>query len=114
MLAAVGIYGVLTYSVVQRTREIGIRVALGAERIAVAAMIVRQGMVLTGLGVAAGLAGAMAVTRYLEGMLYGLTPFDVDRFVMVTVFLLATALLACTLPAWRALRVDPLTALRHD
>ena len=112
-LAAVGIYGVMAYSVSQRTREIGIRVALGAPRREVLGLVLRQGLTLAAIGIAAGLAGALAVTRYLENMLFGLTPFDPSTFAAVSVLLAAIALIACYVPARRATRVDPIVALRY-
>jgi predicted permease len=113
-LATVGIYGVLSHAVTQRTREIGIRMALGAAPSRVLATVVRQSLTLTGIGAAIGLVGAAAVTRYLESMLFELTPLDPSTFVGVVVLFLLVALLASYLPAARASRVDPLVALRHD
>jgi ABC-type antimicrobial peptide transport system permease subunit len=114
ILASVGIYGVLAYSVSQRTREIGIRMALGAEKRNVLRLILGQGLVLTLIGIVSGLAGAFAVTRYLESMLFGLTALDPTVFVAVTALLTITAVLACYVPARRATRVDPIVALRHE
>ena len=114
VLASVGIYGVLAYSVSQRTREIGIRMALGAERRNVLRLILSQGMVLTAIGIVAGLAGAFAVTRYLESMLFGLTALDPTTFVGVTALLILTAATACYVPARRATKVDPIVALRYE
>ena len=109
-----GIYGVLAYSVSQRTREIGIRMALGAEKQNVLRLILSQGMVLTAIGIVAGLAGAFAVTRYLESMLFGLTALDPTTFVGVTALLIVTAATACYVPARRATKVDPIVALRYE
>lgn len=113
-LAAVGIYGVMAYAVTQRTREIGIRMALGARRPAVMKLVLVQGLAMTSAGLVIGLAGAMAVTRYLDGMLFGLTPLDPATFVAMTIVLVGVALLACGIPARRAVRIDPSSALRHE
>ena len=114
LLAAVGIYGVIAYSVVQRTREIGIRMALGARTGAVLWLVMGQGALIAGVGLAAGLAGASAVTRYLEAMLFGLTPLDLTTFAAVAVLFAAVATLACYVPAARAIRINPATALRAE
>ena len=113
-LAAIGIYGVMAYSVAQRTREIGVRVALGARREQVVALVLKQGLLLTGAGVIIGLAGAAAVTRYLEGMLFGLTPLDPGTFTLVSLLLTLVATLASYVPARRATKVDPVVALRCE
>jgi predicted permease len=113
-IAAIGIYGVLASLVAQRTREIGIRIALGADRTGVMALIMRQGAVLTGIGITLGLTGAFATTRYLQGMLYGLTPLDVPTLSSVGLGFALVALLASWVPARRATRVNPLTALRSE
>ena len=113
-LAAIGIYGVMAYSVSQRTREIGIRVALGAQRSEVVGLVLNQSLVLTVVGIALGIAGAAAVTRYLEGLLFGLTPLDPATFIGVSVMFAAVALVAAYVPARRATRVDPLVALRCE
>ena len=113
-LAAIGLYGVMAYSVVQRTREIGIRMALGAQPRDVLRSVFGQGLRLVGIGVALGAAGGAAVSRVLRAMLFGLSPFDPIAYVSVSLFLVAVALLACYLPARWATKVDPLTALRHE
>jgi putative ABC transport system permease protein len=114
VLAAVGIYGVMSYTVQQRTREIGIRIALGASADRVVAMIVRRGLMLAVLGVALGTAGASALTRVLRSLLYGVSERDPLTFVGVAVLLGLVALLAAWIPARRAARVDPLTAMRAE
>ena len=114
VLAAVGVYGVIAYSVAQRTREIGVRVALGAQRSNVLALVLAHGAGLAGAGIGIGLAGALGVTRFLRAMLYGVSPFDPMSFVAVTFVLSAIALLASCVPARRAARVDPVEALRQD
>ena len=113
-LAIVGIYGVLSHAVTRRTREIGIRMAVGAVPSQVLAMIIRQSLMVTGTGAAVGLLMAAGATRYLKSMLFELTPLDPWTFVAVAVMALAVAVLAAYPPAARASRVDPLAALRHD
>jgi predicted permease len=114
VLGAVGVYGVVAYAVARRTREIGVRMALGARASDVLAMVLREGGMLTAAGVALGVAGALAASRVLAGFLFGVTPTDAAVFVSVPVVLGIVALGACVIPARRAARVDPVTALRSD
>jgi predicted permease len=114
LLAVSGLFGVIAYSVSQRVREFGIRIALGAQRGDVVGMVLRQGMWLTGLGVVLGLALSIAATRLLKSLLIGVSSIDPVTFAAVPLLLAAVALLACLLPAWRAARVDPMEALRDE
>jgi putative ABC transport system permease protein len=114
LLSAVGIYGVLAYAVGQRTREFGVRTALGARSRDVLAMVLRQGLGLTSIGIGIGLAGAIALTRYIEGMLYGVTPLDPLTYVAVVALFAAVTSIASYVPARRATRIDTLTALRYE
>jgi predicted permease len=114
VLGALGIYGVLAYLVTQRTREIGVRVALGARPSSVLTMIVGRGLRLAGIGVVVGIAAALALTRVMQGVLYGVTPTDPLTFAGVAIALLAVAGGASWIPAWRATKVDPLVALRAE
>jgi ABC-type antimicrobial peptide transport system permease subunit len=113
-LAAAGIYGVMAYSVTQRTREIGIRVALGAQRSAVMRLVLGQSLALVTAGLAIGLAGAAGATRYLEGLLFGLTPLDASTFAGAAVLFGSVAAVASYVPARRAATVDPMVALRSE
>ncbi len=113
-LAAVGLYGVVSYTVSQRTQEIGVRMAVGAQRGDVLRMIVGGGMKLTLVGVAIGLAGALALARLVATMLFDVTPFDPASYAATAIVLLAIAALACYIPARRAMRVDPIAALRQE
>jgi putative ABC transport system permease protein len=113
-LASVGLYGLVAYTVAQRTREIGLRMALGAERARILGMMARQGLALAVIGIALGTAGAAGMTRYLEGMLFGLTPLDPATFIAVVLLFVSVAVLAACVPARRATRVDPLVALRYE
>ncbi len=113
-LAALGLYGVVAYSVTQRTQELGIRMAIGAQRRDVVALVVLGGLKPVGLGIALGLAGALLLTRLLNSLLFGVTAHDPLAFAGNAILLAAVALTACLLPALRATRVDPLPALRAD
>ena len=113
-LAAVGIYGLVAYAVTERTHEIGVRIALGATRTAVVAMVLRQGMVLAAIGAAVGVAAALGVVRLLSGLLFGVSPADPATFAAIPLLLLLVALAACYIPARRATRVDPMSALRAE
>ena len=114
ILAAVGIYGVMAYAVVQRTREIGIRMALGASSTNVVRLVVRQALLVVGIGLVLGLAGSFAVTRFIAEELYGVTPTDPRTFVMVSAGLVVVAVIASLVPTLRAVRVDPTVALRYE
>ena|SRR5882724_7196876 len=109
-----GIYGVISFTVAQRTREIGIRLALGAERKDVLKMILRDGMTLVMLGIVPGLVGSLALTRSLKSMLFGVRAVDPTTYLAIVIVLCATALLACYTPARRASKVDPMTVLKHE
>lgn len=114
VLASIGLYGVLSYAVTQRSREIGLRMALGASGSSVVRMVVRHGLALTGMGIAIGLAGSWAATRSLKNLLYGVTATDPVTFAEVAALLTLIALAACWIPARRASKVDPITVLREE
>jgi ABC-type antimicrobial peptide transport system permease subunit len=113
-LGVLGIYGVLAYAVTQRRQEIGVRVALGATPRAVLRLVIGQGMLLAAIGVTAGIAGALLLTRVMATVLYDVRTTDPATFATVVVVLLGAALIASWLPARRALRIDPVQALRYD
>jgi putative ABC transport system permease protein len=113
-LCAIGIYGVISFWVAQRTREIGIRMALGASRSEILRLAAGRGLRLTFIGLAAGLAASLALTRALAGMLYEVKPFDPSVFAAMVAVMAAIALAACWIPARRAMNVDPIVALRND
>ena len=113
-LAVVGLYGLISHMVLQRAREIGIRVALGAQRGDILRMVLRQGIRATVAGVVIGVVAGLALTRLLRSLLYGVTPGDWLTFLSVALLLLVVALAACSIPARRATRVDPIVALRYE
>jgi hypothetical protein len=113
-LAAAGIYGVVSGSVVERTREIGVRSALGASRGSIIALVLRDGLRLTGLGIAIGLGGSALATHAIATMLFGVSRLDPITYILVTLLLASVAVVACSVPAWRAIRVDPASTLRAE
>ncbi|HEY2944255.1 MAG TPA: FtsX-like permease family protein [Vicinamibacteria bacterium] len=112
LLAVLGTYGVLSFMVAERRREIGIRVAIGATRRSIVALVTKQGLVMVSIGLAAGLAGALGLNRLLASLLFGMEPTDPSTLVAVTSTIAMVATLACGLPAWRASRLDPNVVLR--
>jgi len=114
VLAAVGLYGVISYSVAQRTRELGIRIALGAQRSDVLRLILRQGMAVVAAGVIFGVAASLGLTRLIASLLYGISANDPITFFLLSAALVLVAFIACWLPARRAARVDPVIALRAE
>jgi putative ABC transport system permease protein len=114
LLAAIGLYGVMSHLVTQGTHDIGVLVALGAGPGNIIRLVVRQGMQLTGIGIVLGLACAIALTRVMASLLFGVSPTDALTFAAVPVLLAAVAFAATAIPAWRATRVDPMVALREE
>jgi putative ABC transport system permease protein len=114
IIASLGVFGIIGYLVSRRTHEIGVRMAIGADRRHIIRLVMREGMWFTLAGVGLGLAGAMAMTRFLSSQLYGVSAYDPTTFVVAALSLAGAAMLACYLPARRAAKVDPLIALRHD
>jgi putative ABC transport system permease protein len=114
IIASLGVFGIIGYLVSRRTHEIGVRMAIGADRRHIIRLVMREGMWFTLAGVGLGLAGAMAMTRFLSSQLYGVSAYDPTTFAVAALSLAGAALLACYLPARRAAKVDPLIALRHE
>jgi ABC-type antimicrobial peptide transport system permease subunit len=114
LLASIGIYGVLSYMVGQRTKEIGVRMALGAQKFDVLRMVLKDGARMTLVGIVLGLVGSLGLTRLIRSMLYGVKPNDPLTFISVAALLCAIAMLACYIPARKAMQVDPIEALRHE
>lgn len=114
LMAAIGVYGVISYGVAQRTHEIGVRMALGAQRRDVMGMVIGEGVVLAGVGIIVGIAGALGLMRFLRSLLFEVSPTDPATFIGVAFALLLVALTACYVPARKAMQVDPMVALRHE
>lgn len=114
ILAAVGVYGVMAYSVTQRTHEVGIRMALGAESGEILKLVLKQGMILSGTGIAIGLIGSFFLTRVMESLVFGISTRDAITFSSVALLLAAVAIVATYIPARRATKVDPMVALRYE
>jgi ABC-type antimicrobial peptide transport system permease subunit len=114
VVAAVGIYGVLSYGVTERTRELGIRMAHGARPRDLLGLVIAEGMLLTLLGLVIGVGGAFGLTRLIDRLLFGVSPTDPLTFAAIPLLLAGVALVACGIPAWRATRMDPLEALRYE
>jgi putative ABC transport system permease protein len=114
LLAVIGVYGVMSYTVAQHTREIGIRMALGAQPRAILKLVVGRGLVLVSAGAVIGVLASFGLTRFIENMLFGVTPTDPLTFTAIVLLLGLVALLACLIPAQRAMRVDPIVVLRHQ
>jgi len=114
LLAAVGLYGVLSYLVTQRTQEIGIRMALGAERVPVLRLMLLDGLRPALVGLVFGMAASVAITRLIRSVLYGTSPVDATVFILVILTLLLPSTAACLVPAWRAARIEPMKALRSE
>jgi ABC-type antimicrobial peptide transport system permease subunit len=113
-LAAIGVYGLVAHWVQQRSREIGVRLALGANTVGIATMVVRQGMLLAAIGVGIGIVGALGLAQAIRGLLFGVPANDPIVFVSIPILLCVVALMAVSIPAWRASRIDPLNALRTE
>jgi len=114
LMAAIGIYGLMAYSVQQRTQELGVRMALGAQAPDIRNMVIRQGMLLAGIGLVIGIGGAFWLTKFLTGFLFGVKQWDPMAFILTPIFLCAVALVAVWVPARKATRVDPISALRFE